>query len=183
MGKLGSFIFETLQVVIFAISIFLFVYLLLAQPHKIKGDSMLPNYKNGEYLLTNKLLYRFEEPSRGDVVVFQPPGSESDFIKRIIGLPGEEIVIRDGVVFIDGRELDEGYIPGNVDTNGGRFTQEGSSVVVPPSSYFVLGDNRNASQDSRFFGFVPKGNIVGKAWVVYWPVDMAGKIADPTYAF
>lgn len=183
MGKFTKFLFETLQVVVFAISIFLFVYLLLAQPHKIKGESMLPNYDDGEFLLTNKLLYRLEEPSRGDVIVFQPPGIESDFIKRIVGLPGEKVMIRDGRVFVNGQELFESYVEPTVRTNPGKFAQEGVSLTVPTNSYFALGDNRGSSQDSRYFGYVAKSSITGKAWLVYWPVGLAGKVANPEYNF
>src|SRR3990172_9585517 len=108
--RLGAFFLDIIEVVVFAIAIFLFLYLLVLQPHKIKGASMEPNFHNGEYLLTDKVSYRFGEPERGDVIVFEAPPDESEeFIKRIIALPGEKMSIRDGRVFINGQRLNEAY--------------------------------------------------------------------------
>lgn len=182
MKRIGNFIFETVQVVIFAVSIFLFIYLLVAQPHKIKGESMMPNFSDGEFLLTNKLSYRLGEPHRGDVVVFEPPGESQDFIKRVIGLPGEEVMVKGGGVYINGQELFEEYLEPGEMTRSGRFAQEGVPLNIPTDSYFVLGDNRNNSLDSRAFGFAGISKITGKAWIVYWPISIAGKIVDPNYS-
>lgn len=183
LKKLSSFIFETLQVIIFAVSIFLFVYLLVLQPHKIKGQSMSPSFKDGEFLLTDKVSYRFGEAMRGDVVVFEAPGTEQDFIKRIIGLPGETVLVKDGRVFIDNKELAEPYLEPNARTNPSRFTRENVPVTVPPESIFVLGDNRDNSLDSRSFGFISVDKLRGKAWFVYWPPELIGLIKEPVYAF
>ena len=152
------------------------------QPHKIKGDSMRPNYPDGEYLLTDKVTYRFNEPQRGDVIVFKAPTNEGEeFIKRIIGLPGESIKIVDGQVFINDQILNESYIGQSIPTRGGMFLSDGESVKVPDSEYFVLGDNRPYSSDSRTWGLVPKGKITGRAWLIYWPVSEAGAVTKPTY--
>lgn len=184
LKSLGSFVMELLQVVVFAISIFLFVYLLILQPHKIKGASMEPNFHDGEYLLTDKISYRLGSPARGDVIVFKsPPTYRDEFIKRIIALPGEEVKVENGKVHINGRELEESYIPDTTKTDPGRFTPEGQTVQIPPESYFVLGDNREHSLDSRNIGPVGREHITGKAWFVYWPIGDAGTIRGPVYFF
>jgi len=182
LRKMGSFFMEMLQVVIFAVSIFLFLYLLVVQPHKIKGDSMQPNYPDGEYLLTDKVTYRFQEPKRGDVVVFKAPGAEGDeYIKRIMGLPGETLTIEKGKILISGIPLDESYLSSDVFTSGGLFNKEGESVLIPEGNYFVLGDNRSYSSDSRAWGLVPKKEITGRAWFIYWPPQYAGAIEAVNY--
>ena len=182
--KFGSFFLELLQVVVFAISIFLFVYLLILQPHKIKGASMEPNFHDGEYLLTDKVSYRIGEPERGDVIVFKaPPLYKDEFIKRIIGLPGEEIKVEQNKVFVNGRELDETYLADGSRTEPNKFASEGKTLRVPNDAYFVLGDNREHSLDSRSLGFISKENITGRAWFVYWPISDAGNISNPNYLF
>src|SRR3989344_5111744 len=143
LKRLGAFFLDILEVVVFAIAIFLFVYLLVLQPHKIKGDSMQPNYPDGEFLLTDKLTYRFGEPKRGDVVVFEAPGiPEEEYIKRIIGLPGERVLVKDGGVFVNGKKLEESYLKNTLLTANGSFAKEEKELTVPPENYFVLGDNR-----------------------------------------
>ena len=163
------------------IAIFLFMYLLVFQPHKIKGDSMQPNYPNGEYLLTDKVKYRFNSPQRGDVVVFKAPVADDEYIKRIIGLPGEIVSLRDGHIYINSRLLEEEYLSQKVITYGGRFLADNQSAKVPEDEYFVVGDNRSYSSDSRTWGFVPKESITGRAWLVYWPPKSAGKIKGVNY--
>lgn len=183
LRRLGAFFLDILQVVVFAVSIFLFVYLLIMQPHKIKGDSMQPNYPDAEYLLTDKVTYRFKEPKRGDVVVFKAPVSEGEeFIKRIIGLPGETVSIRNNVIFVDGKKLDEsGYLASSVITQPGAFLREGDEITVPANHYFVLGDNRPHSSDSRSWGFVAKDKLNGRAWFIYWPPKSVGIVEETTY--
>lgn len=184
LKKLGSFVFELLQIVIFAITIFLFVYLLILQPHKIKGASMEPNFHDGEYLITDKISYRLGEPSRGDVVVFKaPPTYKDEFIKRIIGLPGEEVKVEAGRIYINGKLLEEQYLPQDVFIAPGRYTAEGQAITVPEGAYFMLGDNRNHSLDSRNIGPIERQYITGRAWFVYWPVNEAGTISSPVYFF
>lgn len=183
LKRIGVFFLDIIQVIVFAVAIFLFVYLLILQPHKIKGASMMPNFPDGEYLLTDKVTYRFQEPERGDVIVFQPPNSRSgeEFIKRIVGIPGDTIAIRENKVYIDNEELEESYIPEDVLTIGGAFVSGGKGIIVPTESYFVLGDNREHSSDSRSWGFVEKEKITGRAWLVYWPPSEAGVIRSPEY--
>ena len=182
LRRLGAFFLDILEVIVFAIAIFLFIYLLVLQPHKIKGDSMQPNFPNGEYLLTDKVSYRFGEAERGDVVVFEPPGSEGEeYIKRIVGLPGEEISVKSGKVYINDALLVESYLSETLRTTGGAFLNENSKITVPPDKYFVLGDNRIASSDSRMWGFVEKDKITGRAWIIYWPPPNVGLVEAVSY--
>ena len=180
--KLGSVILDFLQVVVFAVSIFLFVYLLILQPHKIKGRSMEPNFLNGEFLLTDKISYRFNEPKRGDVIVFRaPPDYKDEFIKRIIGLPGETVIVKNGHVYINNTKLSEPYLPENTYTPAGTYATEDNPVIVEEGKYFVMGDNRKHSLDSRSFGPIRKEKITGKAWFVYWPPSKVGTVENVIY--
>lgn len=182
--RLGAFFVDLIEVVVFAIAIFLFVYLLVLQPHKIKGDSMQPNFPNGEYLVTDKLTYRFRNPIRGEVVVFEAPGTNGEeFIKRIIGLPGEKVSIRSSKVHINGRPLVESYLSDQLRTSPGAFLKDQQEITVPEGEYFVLGDNRPASSDSRSWGFVSKNKITGRAWVVYWPPQQTRWVKEVEYSF
>lgn len=184
LQRLGAFFLDILQVVIFSVSIFFFIYLVILQPHKIKGDSMQPNFPDGEYLLTNKLTYRFEAPKRGDVVVFAAPNAPGeDYIKRIIALPGERVKVENGRVYINDNLLSETYISDVLPTFSNAFAKEGATLVVPENSYFVLGDNRPHSSDSRMWGFVPRGKITGKAWFIYWPPQKSGVVQAVEYSY
>lgn len=143
---------------------------------------MYPNFHDGEYILTDKFSYRFGLPKRGDVIVFRAPRNEEyDYIKRIIGLPGDLIQIDNGGVFINNKPVDEYYLPKDFITNTGAFVRIGQPVTVPNDQYFVLGDNRSHSSDSREWGFVPKENIIGKAWFRYWPANRFGAIEKVEY--
>jgi signal peptidase I len=182
--RLGTFFLDIIQVVVFAVSIFLFVYLLIMQPHKIKGNSMEPNFHNAQYLLTDKVSYRFGEPKRGDVVVFKaPPDDKDEFIKRVIGLPGERVSLKAGRFYINDQLLEEKYLPSSQITSGGQFLAEGQSATIPESSYFMVGDNRDHSFDSRAWGFIGKSKITGRAWLLYWPPESVGIIRKTNYNF
>lgn len=185
--RVGAFFLDILQVLVFAVSIFLFVYLLLVQPHKIKGNSMDPNFHDGEFLLTDKVTYRFGEPTRGDVVVFEAPPYNDDekqeFIKRVVGLPGDTVRVEGTKVYLNGRLLDEeDYLDPSVITSPGTFALEGRDVTVPQGQYFVMGDNRPHSYDSRSIGFIDKSKITGRAWLLYWPIIDAGLIKHAQYS-
>lgn len=179
LKKIGSFFLDIIQTVVVALSIFVIVYLFLFQPHQVKGNSMYPNFLNGEYLLTDKITYRLQEPKRGEVIVFVAPKNEDyEYIKRIIGLPGESIKIEEGVVFIDGKKLEEKYLPEDVKTRSGSFLKEGQTFSIPEEDqYFVIGDNRDHSSDSREWGTVPRENIIGRAWLCYWPFGKLGLVS------
>lgn len=183
-GRFKAFFLDVIEVVVFAIAIFLFIYLLVLQPHKIKGASMEPNLPNNEYLLTDKVTYRFREPMRGDVIVFEAPTNQGEeFIKRIIATPGESISLKEGGVFIDGNLLTETYLDKEVTTSPGLFLKEEVEVTVPPENFIVLGDNRPFSSDSRAWGFVNKDKITGRAWLIYWPLSEAGLLEEALYTF
>ena len=125
---------------------------------------MLPGLHDNEYVLVNKIAYLFHAPERGDVIVFHfPLDTSKDFIKRVIGLPGDTITVDSTSVRVDGVLLNEPYISERANPQGQRWT-------VPVNSYFVMGDNRPASDDSRDWGYVPRDDIVGKAVIVYWPL-------------
>lgn len=144
---------------------------------------MDPTFINGEFLLTDKISYRFGEPERGDIVVFKaPPDEQNEFIKRIIGLPGDSVKVEQGKVYVNGNLLPESYLPQNLQTLSGNFAIEGAAVTVPANNYFVMGDNRGHSYDSRNFGFINKTKIVGKAWLLYWPPSKAGVVKKVHYA-
>jgi signal peptidase I len=128
---------------------------------RIEGSSMMPTLKEGEMVIINKLSYYLDEPERGDIIVLHFPNDRSrEFIKRLVGVPGDHIEVADGVVSVNGITLDEPYINEEPAYVG--------SWEVPEGQYFVLGDNRNNSSDSHIWSFLPREDIVGKAWVIYW---------------
>ncbi len=175
---IGAFILDFIETIVTALVIFVIIYLFLFQPHQVKGNSMQPNFENGEYLLTNKITYRIHEPERGDVIIFKAPVNQSyDYIKRIIGLPNESVSLKQGRFFIDDKFLDESaYLAEDVYTQGGQFLPEGGEIVVPEEQYFMAGDNRSHSSDSREWGYISKDDIVGRAWLRYWPPSASGLI-------
>ena len=175
LKKLGSFFLETIQVIVFAVSIFLFVYLLILQPHKIKGASMEPNFHDGQYLLTDKLSYRLDNPHPGDVIVFKaPPSFKEEFIKRIIAQPEDTVKLEQNHLYVNNTLKTENYIPSSFYTYNGIALTEGQTLTLGTNEYFVMGDNREHSFDSRHFGIVERSKITGKAWFIYWPPSDIG---------
>lgn len=144
-------------------------YLFLAQPLKMVGQTMTPAYQHGDNFFAEKISYRFGEPRRGDVVVFKSPvsGEKNLTVKRTVGLPGETIKISGGLVYINGQLLTESYLPEGTLTNDGSFLTEDKEFIIPKEEYFVMGDNRDRSSDSRNWGTVPREKIIGKAWFKY----------------
>lgn len=179
LQRVGSFFMDTIEVFVISMSIFIVVYLFLMQPHQVKGNSMFPTYHDGEYLMTDKVTYKFREPKRGDIVVFKAPVNEDfDFIKRVIAVPGDKILIKDGEVYVNGEMLNEVYLPDEYDTRGGRFLREGVEADVPEGTYICIGDNRGHSSDSREWGPVPMENIVGRVFFRYWPFNRFGLVGN-----
>lgn len=173
--SLGSHLVEFIQTLVIFAAIASAIYLFLAQPHKVSGKSMFPNFDNGDYIITDKITYRVSQPKRGDVIVFKNPRDESqDFIKRILGLPGDTVEIKSGHIYLNGKLLEEPFLDSSVITNPGFFLQESETMVVPEGSYFVVGDNRQNSSDSREWGFLPKNEIIGRVVLRYWPQDAIG---------
>ena len=179
---------EIVETLLLAALIFFLVRLVVLN-FRVDGQSMTPNLDNEQMLLVNRNAYQsvdwqgnkfypFDPPERGDIVVFNPP-TESDkpYIKRIIGLPGDEVTFNNGQVFVNGEMLDEDYIEDR--TRCGR--NDFCDVIVPEGNIFVLGDHRSNSSDSRVFGPVPIANVIGKAWLSYWPIDDIGFVPHENY--
>lgn len=185
---LGEFLLDLLETFIIAIGLFVIIYNYLVQPNSVIGSSMEPNFHDGQYILTDKLSYRLREPERGEVVVFKYPKDESlDYIKRVVALPGERVLIKNNniTIFNDDRpqgfKLNEKYLSDGVQTDGGPVFPEGKETVVPKNTYFVLGDNRSRSSDSRSWGTVPKSDFVGRVIFRYWPFSTFGIIPGVRY--
>lgn len=181
-AKIWAYTLDTLQTIALALAIFTLVYLFLLQPHQVSGLSMFPSFDNGEYLLTNKISYRFEKPQRGDVIIFSSPETPGeDYIKRIIGLPNDTLEIHGGNIFVNAKQLSEPYLPSSLYTAPGSFLPEGNKITLDKNEYFVMGDNRPNSSDSRRWGVVKREKIKGKAWFVYWPPKNVGVVQAVEY--
>jgi signal peptidase I len=154
----------------FVIAIFIVVFVI--QPVRVEGTSMQPRLVDQERIFVNRFIYRFTEIHRGDIVVFWYPRDRTkSFIKRVLGVPGDTVEIRRGSVFVNGRRIEEPYLDPEF-----RGFDSLHRRVVPPDHYFVLGDHRNSSNDSRNWGFVPQDLIYGKAVFRYWPISRAGLV-------
>ena len=165
---------ENVEVVITAAILALIIRGFVVQAFKIPTGSMRETLIEGDRILVNKFIYRFTDPKRGDIIVFKyPEDMKKDFIKRLIATGGETVMIKNGDIWVDGRLIEnpeaikQTYYYNKYDTAYGK---EGVVIEVPEDNYFVLGDNSASSRDSRYWGFVPKKNLVGKAFVIYWPL-------------
>ncbi|MBP9802292.1 signal peptidase I [Patescibacteria group bacterium] len=173
--KFGRFVFDILKVVLISLAIILPVRMFLIQPFYVEGASMEPNFHDKEYLIIDEISYRFQEPQRGEVIVFRNPNNTRQYyIKRVIGLPGEKVEIKSGKVFINEQVLEEDYIS---DLSASNF----SELSLADDEYFVLGDNRPVSQDSRYFKALNKDNIIGRVWFRGWPVNKISTFNLPNY--
>ncbi|HSS62700.1 MAG TPA: signal peptidase I [Candidatus Limnocylindrales bacterium] len=173
----SSLLREVAEVVVLAVILYVGISFAVQAVH-VEGLSMWATLDNNDYLIANKIDYRLHAPQRGDIIILRPPTNNStDFIKRIIALPGERLLIRDGIVYINGHKLDEPYLPDawTYDNSPAPWSA-GEGAVIPANQYFVMGDNRNRSQDSRFFGPISRDRIDGKAWFRIWPLDHFGDI-------
>lgn len=186
--KIGELFLDIIETVVIALSIFLVVYLFFMQPHQVNGQSMMPNFESGEYVLTDKVSYKLRDPVRGEVVVFHAPdgancpkGTGCDFIKRILAVPGETVEVRDNSIIINGVPLEESYIPDDYPTQAGAFTSN-RTITMGPNEYMTIGDNRPYSSDSRAWGPVQKSEIVGRAFFRYWPLNKVGLIHTAEYS-
>lgn len=180
MNKFLKGALEVVQVIAIAALIVYPIRHFLFQPFLISGPSMEPNFSSGEYLLIDEVSYHFGEPSRGDVVIFRYPKNPSrTFIKRVVGLPGEKVQIKDGEVTISnldfpkGKKLNESYIEEN--------TPGDAEVSLKEDEYFVLGDNRDHSSDSRKWGAISREDIIGKVWISVYPSDGFNFLSSPDY--
>lgn len=176
---LRSHIIDFIQTLVVFGAIFSLIYLFVAQFHKVSGQSMFPTMHNADFLITEKITYRFGDPKRGQIVVLKNPKDDTqDFIKRIIGLPGDTIKIEKSSIFLNGGLLSEPYLPENTPTRGESYLQEGNIITVPENKYFVIGDNREHSSDSREFGPVAREKLIGRGLFRYWPPNRIGQLTD-----
>ncbi|KKR02397.1 MAG: Signal peptidase I [Candidatus Yanofskybacteria bacterium GW2011_GWA1_39_13] len=177
-----AFAWETIKVVVISLAIILPIRYYLVQPFFVKGASMEPNFEDGDYLLVDELSYRFSFPERGDVIIFRYPNDPSQFfIKRIIGLPSETIEIKDNTVKIYNKDIPEGFVLDEKYLAPDQKTLGNAVVRIDDNEYFVLGDNRLQSSDSRRWGMVNKSLITGRAFLRPWPFTKDIKIPSVNY--
>lgn len=181
LGAVATFVLEIVQIAALALAIILPVRYFLVQPFIVKGVSMEPNFEDGEYLIIDELTFHFREPERGEIVVFHPPSSDEKqfYIKRVIGLPGETVEVNDGKVTIynasnpNGFTLTEPYLD--------SYTTGRDKETLGEGEYYLMGDNRDASFDSRAFGPVPRTNFTGRVWVRGLPLEKMSSFPIPEY--
>lgn len=181
LGAVATFVLEIVQIAALALAIILPVRYFLVQPFIVKGISMEPNFEDGEYLIIDELTFHFREPERGEIVVFHPPSSDEKqfYIKRVIGLPGETVEVNDGKVTIynasnpNGFTLTEPYLD--------SYTTGRDKETLGEGEYYLMGDNRDASFDSRAFGPVPRANFTGRVWVRGLPLEKMSSFPIPEY--
>lgn len=176
---------EWIESILIAFVIAIVLQTFVVQAFKIPSGSMIPTFNIGDRIFVNKFLYcaripfvnirlpvlDLRQPSRGDIIVFQSPEDpRKDFVKRLIARGGESVEIKDGKIFVDGKAVEEPSIKAQFYYNAGDYGKEGESVTVPAGHYYALGDNSANSRDSRYWGFIPKENLIGKAVLIYWPI-------------
>jgi len=173
-----DFSWEILKIVIISLAIIIPIRYFLIQPFFVRGESMDPSFYNGDYLIIDEISYRFESPERGDVIIFRYPLDKSQFfIKRIIGLPEEKVEIKNGKVFIYSIETpDEKIVLDELEYLEDAYTPGNLIIDLEENEYFVLGDNRNASSDSRKWGELNKKLIIGQVWFRAWPFNRVGTV-------
>ena len=183
----GSWVVEIVETLVLTLIIFLVIQNFIAQPFQVQGSSMETTFLDGQYVLVDRLSHVWSPYARGQVIVFHPPEGAGEngypFIKRVIGLPGDTVAVRDGKVFVNAAALDEAYT--YRDENGVSEPTEPltdtSSWTVPPGDLFVMGDHRQASEDSRAFGPIPVSSVIGRVLIRYWPLSAFGPIPTATH--
>ncbi len=177
--NIGSHLIDFIETLVVFGAVFALIYLFVAQFHKVSGLSMFPTMHGNDYLITEKISYKLGDPKKGQIVVLKNPRDESqDFIKRIIAVPGDTIRVEKNRIFINGGLLKETYLPPETPTPNGAFLTEGNTIKAGPNQYFVFGDNRNHSSDSREWGPITKKEIVGRAFFRYWPPQTMGLLIN-----
>jgi signal peptidase I len=172
--------FDFIKTVVVVIILALIIRLFIIQPFIVEGQSMEPSFKNNDYLITEKITYKFRAPERGEVIIFHPPGNPSvNYIKRVVGLPGDTITIQDGSVYINGKQILEPYLNSNKETKSS--SSEKYTLTLKENEYYVLGDNRTQSRDSRELGPIPSANIVSRIWVRLLPLSNIKAFAAVNY--
>ncbi len=172
-----GYVLEAVEILVIAVAIAFGIRTFIAEARYIPSGSMLPTLKIDDRLMVEKITYYFRRPERGDIIVFNPTDRlieqkfRDAFIKRVIGVPGDKIEVKEGKVFVNDQPLVEDYILEPPSRNS-------PPMIVPPDQYFVMGDNRNSSYDSRFWGAVPRDRIIGKASFRFWPLNCLGELKD-----
>ncbi len=176
-----DFVMDILETIVFIGSLFMVIYLFICQPNKIQGASMEPSFETGQYIFTSKVTYKFRPLERGDVVVIHAPENyEVEYIKRVIGLPGDTLIFQNGEVYLNGEMLNEPYISDKTPVWGfSAYAKEGVPIIVPKGEVIVLGDNRPKSKDSREFGPIPIASIIGQVFYRYFPTNLMGPVKNP----
>jgi len=169
---------EWVEPIIIAVILALIIRTFVVQAFKIPTGSMRTTLMEGDRILVSKFIYRFTQPKRGDVIVFiSPEDKKKDFIKRLVGLPGETIQISNGTILVNNKPVEENSVLRKQHYyNRGDFGTEGQSITIPNDAYYALGDNSASSRDSRYWGFMPKKYLLGKAFLIYWPPNRVGII-------
>ena len=191
LGFIGYLLLDLIETIVIAGAVFVVVYFFAFQPHEVSGESMngKAGFHTNQYILTDKITFKLREPERGEVIVFRYPLNPSfDYIKRIIGMPGEKIKVEKGHITIYNSEnpkgfiLDESaYLSADIFTEPNAFAVEGKEIEISQNEYFVMGDNRPKSADSRAWGLITKGHIIGRSFFRYIPVNEMGLIKNPKY--
>lgn len=175
-----DFIMDILETITFVGSLFIVIYLFIMMPNQVKGASMEPTFQSGDYILTSKITYKLRSIERGDVVVFKSPKNpDIEYIKRIIGLPGDKILVSNGQVFVNDQPLNENYTSAATNLWENGYLRENEPIIVPQNHLFVMGDNRPRSSDSRDFGPIPIESVDGVVFYRYFPPQKAGFIKNP----
>ena len=184
--KVKSQLREWIESIVIALAIAIFIQTFIVQAFKIPSGSMIPTFEIGDRIFVNKFLYSarvpfvnwrlpildIKEPKRGDIIVFvSPEDPKKDFVKRLIAFGGEKVEIRDGKILVNGHTLEEPVFKNVYYYNAGDYGAQNKVITVPADSYFALGDNSANSRDSRYWGFIPRKNLVGRAMIIYWPLD------------
>ncbi len=175
-----TFIMDILETIVFVGSLFIVVYLFIMQPNQVKGASMDPTFATGDYIFTSKITYKIRDFHRGEVVVFKSPSNpDIDYIKRVIGLPGDTVMVKDEEVYVNGVMLNEPYIAAKTNVWDGGYSKNGEATKVPEGMLFVMGDNRPRSSDSREFGPITIESVIGLVFYRYFPPNKMGIITNP----
>jgi len=175
-----NFVMDILETIVFVGSLFIVIYLFVAQPNQVKGASMDPTFGSGDYIFTSKVTYKMRAYQRGDVVVFKSPHNpDIEYIKRIIGVPGDFVMVKDSEVYVNGKKLTENYIAAKTNLWEGGFSKNGEEAKVTEGMLFVMGDNRPRSSDSREFGLITEESVIGQVFYRYFPPNKAGSIPNP----
>lgn len=177
VGKLKDHLVDFIQSFVVIGAVFALIYLFIAQPHKVSGNSMVATFHNGDLILTDKVTYKLAHPKYGDIIVFKNPRNKTqDFIKRIIAVEGETVTLIDNKLYVNDKPPAEDYLASSITTQGGNFLKPNETITVGKDHFFVVGDNRPHSSDSREWGTISKEEIIGKVFLRYWPVTDFGII-------